>query len=219
VIDATLASYATVRQLEYLEALDKAKSLRGAARALKLHPKTIKESMKSLEAKAAAKGHSPAHDMTHTVPDGFKVKGVSSLYVDGKLSSQWVKSTADQERRDQLIREAFEAMAQELPRLEAQPPMDRGCEQLATLYTLTDSHVGMLAWAKEGGDDWDLTIAEKTLVGCFAAASLRWLTHLPRQRWDSLTSLGTSCTMTRRWHPSRRCTAMFWTRMAAFPRW
>jgi hypothetical protein len=40
---------------------------------------------------------------------------------------------------------------------------------LATVYTLTDCHVGMLAWHKEGGADWDLEIAERTLVGCFSA--------------------------------------------------
>jgi hypothetical protein len=38
---------------------------------------------------------------------------------------------------------------------------------LCTVYTLTDCHVGALAWRKEGGDDWDLQIAEDTLLGCF----------------------------------------------------
>jgi hypothetical protein len=125
--------------------------------------------MKALTKRAALHGYSPKHDMTRTVPDGFKVKGVSSLYVDGKLSSQWVKSTADEDRRQELIRAAFEAMAQDLPRL-GPIVLKSGTSEasLATLYTLTDSHVGMLAWAKEGGDDWDLSIAEATLVGCFA---------------------------------------------------
>ena len=35
-------------------------------------------------------------------------------------------------------------------------------DNLLTLYTFTDYHVGMLAWHKEGGDDWDLQIAEQT---------------------------------------------------------
>src|SRR6185369_2734564 len=38
---------------------------------------------------------------------------------------------------------------------------------LCTVYTLTDCHVGALAWREEGGDDWDLKIAEDTLLGCF----------------------------------------------------
>jgi hypothetical protein len=166
-MDAQLASYATVRELEYLEAVEKHGGKRAAAKALGVDPKTIRDAFKRLEARAAQKGYAPAHDMTRTVPDGFKVKGVSSLYVDGKLSSQWVKSTADEDRRQEMIRAAFEAMAQDLPRLT--PILSNGNYEshLATLYTLTDSHVGMLAWQPETGADWDLKIAEATLTGCF----------------------------------------------------
>jgi hypothetical protein len=166
-VDAQLASYATVRELEYLEACDKHGSKRAAARALGVDHKTLRSALKRLDVRAASKGYSPAHDMTRTVPDGFKVKGVSSLYVDGKLSSQWVKSTADEDRRQELIRAAFESMAQELPRLFPIPCNGSYEQHLATLYTLTDSHVGMLAWAQETGADWDLKIAEATLTGCF----------------------------------------------------
>jgi hypothetical protein len=167
-MDTQLASYATVRELEYLEAVDKHGSQRAAAKALKVDNKTLRAALQRVKARAAAKGYSPEHDLTRTVPDGYKVKGVSSLYVDGKLSSQWVKSTADEDRRQELIRAAYEAMAQDLPCLPpVQVPVNLS-KNLATLYTLTDSHVGMLAWAKEGGADWDLSIAEATLVGCFA---------------------------------------------------
>jgi hypothetical protein len=40
---------------------------------------------------------------------------------------------------------------------------------LLTLYTFTDYHVGMLAWHKEGGADWDLAIAEDTGIKAMAA--------------------------------------------------
>lgn len=167
--DLTLRSYATVRQLEYLDALEKSGSNRKAAKLLGVNSTSIDKSMKLLHRKAALQGHSPDHDMTRTVPEGFKVRGVSTLYdADGVVRSQWVKSSADQEARDRAIREAFDAMSEELPRVmhtKAPKCMD---SKLATLYTLTDSHVGMLAWAKEGGADWDLQIAETTLVGCFS---------------------------------------------------
>lgn len=167
-MDANLASYATVRELEYLEAVEKHGSKRAAAKALGVDSKTIRDAVRRLEARAAVKGYSPAHDMTKTVPEGFKVKGVSSLYVDGKLSSQWVKTSADEDRRQELIRAAYEAMAQDLPKLGPTVPNAGTFEtNLATLYTLTDSHVGMLAWAQEAGADWDLKIAEATLTGCF----------------------------------------------------
>ena len=168
-IDVQLASYATVRQLEYLEAVDKHGSNQKAAKALGIGRRVVDKAIESLKAKAALQGYSPAHGMTRTVPDGFKVKGVSTYYdLEGNVKGQWVKSSADEERRARLIRDAFEAMAQDLPRLGTTVPISVALGSLATLYTLTDSHVGMLAWAKEGGADWDLKIAEATLVGCFA---------------------------------------------------
>ncbi len=168
-IDAQLASYATVRELEYLEAVEKHGSQRAAAKALKVDSKTLRSAIQRVQARAASKGYSPQHDMTHTVPDGFKVKGVSTYYdEEGKPRGQWVKSSADQDRQDAILRAAYEAMAQDLPKLPAVAFKATTDAKLATLYTLTDSHVGMLAWAKEGGEDWDLSIAEATLVGCFA---------------------------------------------------
>jgi hypothetical protein len=167
-IDAALRSFATVRQLEYLDALEKHKSENAAARSLKINPRTLQKSLRVLEARAALQGHSPQHDMVHTVPEGFKVKGVSSLYVDGKLSSQWIKSTADQAARDAAQKAAYEALASELPRLEPVPAPSMTHENLCNLYTLTDSHVGALAWDREThSGDWDLSIAERVLTGCF----------------------------------------------------
>ena len=40
-------------------------------------------------------------------------------------------------------------------------------KDLLTLITMTDSHVGMLAWDKETGEDWDLGIAERCLTQTF----------------------------------------------------
>lgn len=167
-MDAQLRSWATVRQLEYLDAIEAHGSQRAAALALGVNESSIRSSLQKLKLLAASKGHSPEHDMIHVVPDGFNVKGVSTLYgEDGKPKAQWVKSTVDQERQQAILREAYEAMAADLPRVQ---PVERPkvtTDQLATVYTLTDSHVGMLAWRKEGGADWDLAIAERTLIGCF----------------------------------------------------
>lgn len=163
---AELRSWATVRQLEYLDAIEAHGSNRKAAKALGVDSSVIDKSMRALKAKAA-KNSVAAHQSVDVIPDGYAIKGTSTLVKDGKVAIQWIKTTADQERQQAAIREAFEAMAQDLPRLEPVAPPGVTIDHLATLYTLTDSHVGMLAWAKEGGADWDLAIAERTLVGCF----------------------------------------------------
>jgi hypothetical protein len=166
--DATLASYATARDLDYLEAIEKYGSIRQASVELKVDRRSIQKALDRLKKRAAVGGYSPEHDMVHPVPDGFKVRGVSTYYNnDGKAVGQWVKSGIDESRQEEIIKEIVEAMCEEVPRAQTTPPPIGTSDSLCTVYTLTDSHVGMLAWHKEGGEDWDLGIAERTLVGCF----------------------------------------------------
>lgn len=171
VLDDYLREFATNRQLELLEAVQKHGGLRPAARALNIGYSTLFDSIARIKKKAALRGHSPDHHMKHQVPDGYLVKGVSTYFdKDGKPAGQWVKSSLDQERATAIMREAVAAMAEDIPRLEPVEAPLVTSEKLANVYTLTDSHVGMLAWHKENMDnngDWDLSIAERTLTGCF----------------------------------------------------
>lgn len=155
------------RQREVIEVYLKVGSATQAAKELKCNRRGVDQMIKRIKSRAAIQGFSPTHDMTRTVPDGFTVKGVSTLYKGDKPLIQWVKSNADNDRRAELIKEAFSAMAEELPRLEPVAPKQSFNENLLNQYTITDFHLGMLAWKKEGGADWDSKIAEKTLIDCF----------------------------------------------------
>jgi hypothetical protein len=167
-IDPKLKEYATDIQKRRIDLLNEYKNFATVARIEGVDRQAIKSSIKGLQSRAAKLGYSPEHDMTHTVPDGFQVKGVSTYYnAEGKPSAQWVKSSADDLRRKQLMEEAFSAMSEELPRLESINFKGVPVTTLCNLYVMTDCHVGMLAWHKEGGADWDLKIAERVLTGCF----------------------------------------------------
>lgn len=133
-------------------------SVRATSAELGVARSTLQQRIKTL----AKKGYSPQHDMTHPVPDGYKVKGVSTLYrEDGTVAAQWVKSTADEERRKAIIEESFTAMMRDLKPL---PPRKENRkdyrDDLLAAYPWGDPHVGMRAWAKECGADWDLAIAQ-----------------------------------------------------------
>jgi len=150
-----------------IEALRQHGSNRKAAKALGVHSRTIERR----RSKLALRGFSPQHDMTKTVPEGFTVKGVSTLYKDdGSIAAQWVKSTADNEAREALFAAAADAFASTIPRAKAVNPPKHSLPDLLNAYVVTDYHLGMLAWHEETGDDWDTDIAEAMLVEWFRQA-------------------------------------------------
>ncbi|MEK9752557.1 MAG: metallophosphoesterase [Rhodospirillaceae bacterium] len=165
--DPNLREYATDRQWEILEAIDLNGSQRAAARALKIDFATVNKAFHAVNKKAAARGYSPEHDYKRPVPDGFKLRGVSSYYgKDGDLRGQWVKSQVDRERQEEILLEAMQAFASTLPRVEPTPAPGETSDALMACYPIGDHHLGMLAWDEEtGGDNYDLSIGEQRLVG------------------------------------------------------
>lgn len=171
-IDPELRSFATPRQLEYIDAIEKHGSQQKAAVALGIGRRAVDRGMESLRRSAALRGYAPQFDMTRTVPDGYKVKGVSTFYsADGVPKGQWIKSTLDQERQAELMQAAMAAMAEDLPREPIVPFNGGTCnDALLNCYVITDFHLGALSWAPETGASWDIDIAERTLVAWFARA-------------------------------------------------
>jgi hypothetical protein len=167
-VDAGLYDYCTPRQREILEAIDAHGGAQAAARALGCDRTLPAKTFNIVKAKAARQGYAPEFDMSHPVPDGFVAKGISTYYnSEGKPTAQWVKASVDHERQQEIYRAAVEAMSENLPRLHPVAAPTQLNADLMTLYTLTDAHIGMLAWHREGGADWDLSIAEAVIVGCF----------------------------------------------------
>jgi hypothetical protein len=102
--------------------------------------------------------------------DTFIVTGRSTLRDrNGEVVAEWTKTSLDRDAEERARQAAFQALCERLPRVERLKAPDATEKRLATVYTLTDCHVGMLAWHREGGDDWDISIAERTLLGCFQA--------------------------------------------------
>lgn len=122
-----------------------------------------------IRAELTRRGWSPEHDMTHTAPDGFHLKGASTLYKDGQPVMQWVKTSIDHERQRDLMLAAVEAMAAELPALPARPaPVSDYRAELMACYPIGDLHVGMYSDPDETGDAWNLALAEQVQCGAMA---------------------------------------------------
>lgn len=161
-IDEALFEYATARQREILEKVNELGSGRAAERFFGLASGTTTHTLQSVKAKAAAQGYSPDHDMTRRVPDGYRVKGVSTYYgKDGDVRGQWVKSQVDHLQAEAMARTLVEAMVEAVAPGPVIAPPETADEDLLCLYPMGDPHFGMHAYAAEVGESFDLKIAER----------------------------------------------------------
>lgn len=101
-------------------------------------------------------------------PEGYILRGTSTL-VDGAgvVKQQWIKTAIDPDKMHAMVEAGIRAALADMPPIPKVAPPEAVQDDLCTLYTLTDCHVGMLAWGKETGEPWDLEIAERVLVDCF----------------------------------------------------
>lgn len=164
-IDDTIYSYATLRQKEIIDAIREHGNQRKAAKALNVSRGTVSNAIAGARAKAAKQGYSPQHGMTHTVPDGFMLKGTSTLYdADGTKKIEWVKSTVDQERQAEMIQAFVNELCKDVKPVKPQTLPKIIDTDYMTVYPFGDPHIGLHAWGEEAGEDYDLKIAEQVFT-------------------------------------------------------
>lgn len=158
----------TDRQREICRAVIASGGVNAAAQSIGMDSGQASKMISAIRARAARAGYSPEHDMVRTVPEGFHVRGTSTLYDgEGNPRMQWVKSSIDHERQAEMMREAIDALCSDLPRLAPTTGPEHASADLMAVYPLGDPHIGMLSWAQETGMDWDLLIAERAFCGVF----------------------------------------------------
>ena len=165
IIDEALFAYCTPRQREVLEAINLHGGAKAASLAMGINQGAASDAYNAVKKKAARHGYAPQHDFTRPVPEGYVAKGVSTYYnAEGKPSGQWVKASISHEALVEAIKEAVEGFKDEIPPVVSIVAPAASDEHLCNLYTFTDYHLGMLAWHKEGGNDWNISIAERTII-------------------------------------------------------
>ncbi len=149
---------------------------------------TTGEALKAWEKTRVAGAIEPPTDPQ---PPGFLLGRVSTMRRgDGSTVIQW--TSADREKAAQW-EECKAAIVQHVatyvkpaePTPLAEPPGGFDEERLVA-YPLGDPHIGMLAWADEVGESFDLKIAERELCECFRQLVAR----SPRTRRAIVCNLG-----------------------------
>lgn len=142
---------------------------------LSLDPVMPGFAIKSVASKTAD-GHwvkqTKAAGEVHEIPDGFTLKR-DSAYTDaeGRRVAGWRISEPSKEAQLAAMQAAVAAFKEEIPRAEAVAAPSYSELDLLNQYTVTDHHLGALAWNEETrGGDYDLRIGESLIVDWFAAA-------------------------------------------------
>lgn len=155
-------SWATVRQLEYIEAVEKHGSVSRAAAEMGVSRSTLRNSLEALRGKAELKMISPEHGLTTRLPEIYSADRITVQVGPDGMERHWLKGKVDAEKREAILRAAIEAMVSDIsPPGPLVPAPDRVMEDLLTVYPMGDPHFGMYAWAKEAGEDFDLKIARR----------------------------------------------------------
>lgn len=164
---ATMAAFGTPLEQQVAEAIGACGGdLPAAAESLGMTAPRVRAHLRELAARAAKRGWSPQHDMTKTTPDGYGVKGVSTMYDgDGNVRAQWVKTSRDQEHQLEALFAAVATIAEPFRGAsDPAPEPEVANDDLMAAYIMGDPHVGMFSWARETGNDFDTAIAERDLV-------------------------------------------------------
>lgn len=160
------APFGTPMQRATVAALLAHGSIPAAAEALQLSARALHGHLHELERAAAKRGWLPGDGPIENTPEGFSIKGTSTMYgPDGEVKLRWVKTKSDEESKlEQLLAamprivEPFKGFADPV---EVSPILD---EDLMCVYPFGDPHLGMHAWAAEAGENFDLAIAERDLI-------------------------------------------------------
>jgi len=165
--DKLLEFCTTAKQQELVRAVDICNgNVANACRLLKWDGAgTIYRRMfRQIKAAAAKSGYAPeSSNMKGGAPDGYAVKRHSARFdKDGNAAGGWLISEPTKEQAWEAFTEAANDVVVQLKGLSKPTPAPKYTdEDLLTVIPMGDPHFGLLSWAMETGEDFDLEIAER----------------------------------------------------------
>jgi molybdenum-dependent DNA-binding transcriptional regulator ModE len=175
-IDPKLKKFATDRQAETIDAVNKAGSIRAAAKMLGIDHAAISRQLRAVQVKAARLGYAPGHFEAGTAP-GYRMGKVTVQRTPAGIERVWERQHPDEVK----IRAELEAFAANVvDDIRGMAPLISGPEQPAShllgTYWFGDPHFGLGSNADDGGEDTDIEEADRlTRAGIDALVS-----HMPQ---------------------------------------
>jgi hypothetical protein len=187
-MDHPLQEYCTTQQqkdlikLRYVDRL----SWSEIAKATGIDRSNARNSINAVEGKAAKAGYAPDHDHVHTVPTGYAVKGSSTLYKDGEVALQWVKTEADKQAQFDAMISRIETACEGIKPWKPIKAPGIVEDSLLSLLVITDFHLGSYCWGDETSEDYNTDMARDL----FLSSVKEMIDSTPKSKIGLLCNLG-----------------------------
>jgi hypothetical protein len=145
-----------------------------------------RNTINAVEGRAAKAGYAPDHDHVHTVPTGYAVKGSSTLYKDGEVALQWVKTEADKQAQFDAMISRIETACEGLKPWKPIKAPDVVEDSLLSLLVLTDFHLGSYCWGDETNESYNTDMARDL----FLSSVKEMIDSTPKSKIGLLCNLG-----------------------------
>lgn len=160
-IDPKLKEYATDKQAAYIDAINLHGGFRAAAAVLGVDHSSLSHAMTRVQANAARQGYAPGHFVNGVAPGYQMGKVTVQRGADGNVERVWERQHPEQAALRVAIDEMARSLADSLTPLPTITPPTYTDADLLCVIPMGDPHFGMMAWAAESGDNFDLHIAEQ----------------------------------------------------------
>lgn len=126
----------------------------------------INQTLTLLRRRAAERGDSPAEDALGQAPEGYFIKGKSTLLGEnGEIKLQWVKTQHQMQENHERLMEALEEASGRIKGLAKPTKAPQNCHsELLAIYPYGDPHIGMYAWQGDAQEDFDLPKAVEIMT-------------------------------------------------------
>lgn len=110
----------------------------------------------------------PALRPESDVPSDMQLDRLSVLKSPTGELLRWEKYKQGTLSTETIVDALKEAFADKSMRWKPVPPPKRTDDDTVTIYPIVDWHVGLLAWAEETGENYDLSIAQDVILGAMS---------------------------------------------------
>ena len=162
----SLLDYCTTdRQKQIIQAwYENNQSASEGAKALGCGGSSFRTILHNVRIRAAAKGYTLYFDGSRFVDEGHSVIGKSTLTKDDEGNTVWIKTKADQIKKDKAFKAFVQELCEGIKPIKSKPKTSRRKDELLSTIIIGDAHLGMRADSEETRDrDFDTSIASREI--------------------------------------------------------